>query len=70
MGAGHTWFSLLNSLVNCIVVRVILAVILNRMVGLTGIFWACAIAPAASVPLGYVYERTGVWRRTIVHGKG
>lgn len=66
MGAGHTMFSLASSLLNCIVVRVVLALILNHTMGLVGIFLACAIAPASSVPLGYIYERTGVWRKTMV----
>ena len=66
MGAGHTMFSLASSLLNCIVVRVVLAVILNHTMGLVGIFLSCAIAPASSVPLGYLYERTGVWRKTMV----
>lgn len=65
LGAGHTMFALGSSLLNCIVVRVVLAVILNNMFGLVGIFWACAIAPASSVPLGYIYEHTGVWRRSL-----
>ena len=69
MGAGHTMFALGSSLLNCIVVRVILALILNHFYGLVGIFWACAIAPASSVPLGYLYERTGVWRRALVQGE-
>ena len=65
LGAGHTMFALGSSLLNCIVVRVVLALILNSVMGLTGIFWACAIAPASSVPLGYIYEHTGLWRRSL-----
>ncbi len=65
LGAGHTMFALGSSLLNCIVVRVVLAVALNNAFGLVGIFWACAIAPASSVPLGYIYEHTGVWRRSL-----
>lgn len=68
-GAGHPMFALFSSLLNCIVVRVVLALILNHTMGLVGIFWACAIAPVSSVPLGYIYERTGVWRKSIVDGK-
>lgn len=65
MGAGHTLFSLGSSLLNCILVRVVLALVLNHIFGLVGIFWACAVAPASSVPLGYLYERTGVWKRSL-----
>lgn len=68
-GAGHPMFALFSSLLNCIVVRVVLALILNHTMGLVGIFWACAIAPASSVPLGYLYERTGVWKKSIVEKK-
>lgn len=70
MGAGHTMFALASSLLNCIVVRVVLAVALNHVYGLVGIFWACAIAPASSVPLGYIYEKTGKWRRRLVQSPG
>ena len=65
LGAGHTMFALGSSLLNCIVVRVVLAIVLNNAFGLVGIFLACAIAPASSVPLGYIYEHTGVWRRSL-----
>ncbi|MDY4172225.1 MAG: MATE family efflux transporter, partial [Evtepia sp.] len=68
MGAGNTVFVLASSLLNCIVVRVVLAVLFNHFFGLVGIFWACAIAPASSVPLGYLYERSGVWRKTLTEG--
>lgn len=68
-GAGHPMFALFSSLLNCIVVRVVLALILNHTMGLVGIFWACAIAPVSSVPLGYLYERTGAWRRSMVEKK-
>ena len=69
MGAGHTLFALGSSLLNCIVVRVVLALILDHFFGLTGIFWACAIAPASSVPLGYIYEHRGKWRRSLAEPK-
>lgn len=67
-GAGHPAFAMLSSLLNCIVVRVVLAILLNHFFGLVGVFWACALAPASSVPLGYLYERSGVWRRSVVKG--
>ena len=68
MGAGHTLFALASSLLNCILVRVVLGVLFNHFFGLVGIFWACAIAPVSSVPLGYIYERTGLWRRSLTKG--
>ncbi len=63
IGAGHTWFVLLSSFVNCILARVVLVVILEGIMGLPGIFLACMIAPSASVPLGMIYLKTNVWRK-------
>ena len=65
MGAGHTMFALGSSLLNAVVVRVVLAFILNAYLGLVGVYLACMIAPASSVPLGYLYERRGLWRRSL-----
>ena len=64
IGAGYTLFILFNSFMNCIAVRVVLVVILERAMGLDGIYWACGIAPAISVPIGMIYLRSGVWRRS------
>ncbi|MDD2979482.1 MAG: MATE family efflux transporter [Hespellia sp.] len=65
IGAGHTMFSLGSSFVNCILVRVVLVVILNHVMGLPGIFLACMIAPSSSVPLGLIYEKSNVWRKRL-----
>lgn len=65
MGAGHTTFVLFSSIMNSIIVRLALAFVLDRYFGLVGIYWACMIAPASSVPLGYLYERAGKWRRSL-----
>lgn len=66
IGAGHTMFAMASSFVNCILFRVVLAVTLNYFWGLTGVYLACMIAPASSVPLGYFYTRSNVWRRSLV----
>ena len=70
IGAGHTLFALGSSVMNSILARLILAVLLNYYFGLVGIFWACMIAPAASVPLGYFYERSGIWKRSLAKETG
>lgn len=69
IGAGHTLFAMCSSFVNCIIVRMILAITLNHFFGLTGLYFACMIAPSASVPLGWLYMRSNVWRRSIVAKK-
>lgn len=66
IGAGHTWFAFFSSFVNCIFVRLILAFTLNHFFGITGLYFACMIAPAASVPLGLWYERSNRWRHSLV----
>ena len=65
IGAGHSLFALGSSFINCILVRLVLALLFARFWGLTGVYVACLIAPASSVPLGYIYERTGIWRRSL-----
>ena len=67
-GAGHTKMVLFSSFVNCILVRAVLAVILSSIPGLgaTGVYLACLIAPASSIPIGAAYIRRGRWRKSLV----
>lgn len=67
VGAGHTWFVMGSSFVNCILVRVILVILLSRYMGLQGIFLACMAAPASSVPLGMLYVKGGSWKKQIIY---
>jgi len=62
LGAGHTWFVLLSSFINCILARVVLIFVLNHFIGLIGIYIACMVSPAASVPVGLWYERSNRWK--------
>lgn len=68
-GCGDTIFVMWNSFVNCIIFRLILAILFNRLWGIYGIFLACAIAPASSVPIGWFYCRKGYWKKSLT-GKG
>ncbi len=63
-GAGDTFFVMANSFLNCIVVRLVLAIILEATLGSIGIYIACMIAPSSSVPVGYWYYRRGKWRKS------
>lgn len=65
IGAGHTTYVLLSSFVNCILFRVILAHLFNGLWGLPGVYLACMIAPSISVPMGMIYMRSGIWRRSL-----
>ena len=69
VGAGHTYMVLISSFVNCILFRVVLAVSLNALLGMAGIFIACAVAPLSSVPIGWAYTRSNRWRRSMALGK-
>jgi len=63
-GCGDTVFVMWNSFVNCILVRLVLAVILEHFFGITGVYVACAIAPASSVPIGWWYYRKEKWKKS------
>ena len=62
-GAGHTVYVFMSSFVNCILVRIVLAGIFNHMIGLNGVYLACVIAPSVSVPIGYLYTKSGIWKK-------
>ena len=65
LGAGDTWWVFLSSFANCIVFRVVLSLLFNHLWGIYGLYAACAVAPSISVPLGWLYTRSGVWRRSL-----
>lgn len=65
VGVGHTWFVFFSSFCNCILARLILAITFNHFFGLIGLYWACMIAPFVSVPLGFWYERSNRWKRSL-----
>lgn len=65
-GCGDTMFVMWNSFVNCIIFRLVLAILFNHLWGIHGVFIACAIAPASSVPIGWFYCRRGYWKKSLV----
>jgi len=66
-GCGDTMFVMWNSFVNCIIFRLILAIIFNHFWGIWGIFIACAIAPGSSVPIGWFYCKKGYWKKSLTN---
>ena len=64
-GCGDTMFVMWNSFVNCIIFRLVLAILFNQLWGVYGVFIACAIAPASSVPIGWFYCRKGYWKKSL-----
>ena len=69
-GCGDTMFVMWNSFVNCIIFRLVLAIIFNHFWGVHGVYIACAIAPASSVPIGWFYCRKGYWKKSLTNRKG
>lgn len=61
-GSGHTVFIMWNSFLNCIVVRLVLAVVLEHFMGIYGVYLACGIAVSSSVPVGYWFYRSNRWK--------
>ena len=61
-GSGHTVFIMWNSFLNCIVVRLVLAVILEHFMGIYGVYLACGIAVSSSVPVGWWFYRSNRWK--------
>ena len=43
----------------------VLSLLFNHLWGIYGLYAACAVAPSISVPLGWLYTRSGVWRRSL-----
>lgn len=69
LGAGDTWWVFLSSFANCIVARVVLATVFEAIWGIHGVFIACAIAPAVSIPVGMIYTQSGRWRKSLTTSK-
>ena len=63
---GDTVFVMANSFLNCIVVRLVLAFWLEGLLGITGVYLACMIAPSSSVPVGWYYCRREKWKKSLV----
>jgi putative MATE family efflux protein len=68
IGAGAPWFASCSSFINCILIRIPLAFVLNHYFGIFGVYLACMIAPCASIPFVLWYEKSNRWRRSIVKG--
>ena len=62
-GSGHTVFIMWNSFLNCIVVRLVLAVVLEHFMGIYGVYLACGVAVSSSVPVGWWFYRSNRWKQ-------
>lgn len=68
-GSGDTVFVMVNSFLNCILVRLVLAFVLRHFLGVSGVYLACMIAPLSSVPVGYWYYKSEKWKKSMVEQK-
>ena len=60
-GSGHMMYAMWNSFLNCIVVRLLLAVVLDHFFGVYGVYVACGFAVASSVPVCWWFYRSRRW---------
>ena len=65
LGAGDTWWVLISSFFNCILFRLMFAIIFERLWGINGVFIACAIAPIISIPIGMYYFHSDKWKKSL-----
>jgi len=65
-GSGNTWFATSSSFINCILFRLPLAFLLNHFFGISGVYIACMVAPASSIPFVLWYEKSNRWRKSLV----
>jgi len=63
-GAGRVGFCLLNTAVGAIAVRVLLTVVLDLALGVTGVYIACAVAMLPAFPLALWYYKSDRWTRS------
>ena len=64
-GSGRTVFIMWNSFLNCIVVRLVLALVLDHFFGVVGVYIACGVAVASSVPVSYWFYRSKRWMHSV-----
>lgn len=66
IGAGHTYFALINATLSSIIVRVPLAYIMVRIagLGLNGVALAISLATVSSIILGTIFVASGKWKKS------
>jgi len=68
MGAGQTTFTMCNSLVNSLLLRIPLAPFfaLTLNMGLSGVGLAAPVATAGMIIVGFIYYKTGKWKQHVL----
>lgn len=63
-GSGNTLFTLINSAVNTILLRVPIAYLLSTYtsLGLNGVFWGLSLAPLGSLLAGFIFYKSEKWK--------
>lgn len=62
-GAGDTLIPMFITLFSLWLIRIPLAAILSKYLGVNGIWWAIPIAWFMGMTLSYFYYRTGIWKK-------
>lgn len=62
-GAGKVLFCFIDSFVAAVITRSVLAVVLDKMIGVTGVYWACVFAMLPATIVAFWYYKSGRWTR-------
>lgn len=62
-GAGDTLIPMFITLFSLWIIRIPLAAVLSKYIGVTGIWWAIPIAWFMGMSLSFLYYRTGKWKK-------
>ena len=66
-GSGHTWFAMINSAINALVLRIPAAYLLTSSIGgglgMMGMAYAIGLAPSVSAVIGTIYLFSGKWKK-------
>lgn len=64
-GAGDTHFVMWNAILGLAVPRLLLSNLLHALIGLTGVYLGCVLAPIFAIPMGIWYYKTDRWMHRI-----
>lgn len=64
-GAGDTRLVMWNSILAMAVPRIVLALLLNSLIGIVGIYLSCILAPLFAVPAALLYYKQNRWQHQL-----
>ena len=65
-GAGDTVATMFITLGSMWLVRVPLAALMSRSIGIRGVWWAIFLSQVLGLAINYAYYRSGRWKRSVI----